>query len=774
MTWKRARGVATLLATLTVMALLGSIGTAQNTPVPLVFVSRQIPTPGSVYWDATGDMPGVGAWSRFRVAAPGKLIVLEVNAAARVLVDGSAPSAASLNIIDVNAPDVSYDGTTIAFAGLPAGSHNPGPATDPGAWRLYTIRVDGSGLRPLTTSDQRLDLSQFGPLAGGNLGQYDDTDPAWLPDGRVVFSSTRWPAFAQYSGVRASNLHVVNADGSALHRITSERNGADRPLVDPLTGKIVFSRWWRNHRFAVDDLSETADPNGGYLQRDGLTTNRTVHVGGADALWRNAWHIASINPDGTQLDMWAGAFRDEVANHFYGGAFSLSGELFGNFFPMHNMTEAAGFGGIRRYQRGPGRYTPVTGITSMTLDYVNRENPTSFGIFRGTYAGEPDVLPDGRLVVSWAPSVNQDYGLYLVNADGSGLVRLFDLPNTTELRARAVRARPRPPVIADRVTSSASLLPPTSSPATFNQDGTFIFDAANVYGNAPVDVDIVSAPPVGSAATIRFFLDHQRTSHGSLPNLDWPILIGTAPVNGDGSVQRELPANVPAFEQLRTRTGTVPRTEGVFRPDGAAHVTGMNYAPPGATARCIGCHAGHTMIPIPANRADARWSNLAPGAAIAVSSTRDPNQNRAITDRRVRKSESYRHWTSTRGQAAGQWIDLAFPVPVQVRTIRLYNIPPDPVGNTDLVVTSTRVTLFRDLGASIVAATALSGPVSVSGTEVAFSDVAARVVRVNLDTVTGVFEGARVAGLAEVEVIAAGLNDAVAAPGVPRGFRIQR
>lgn len=408
----------------------------------------------------------------------------------------------------------------------------------------------------------------------------------------------------------------------------------------------------------------------------------------------------------------------------------------------------------------------------MTLDYANRENPTPFGIFRGTYAGEPDVLPDGRLVVSWAPNVNQDYGLYLVNADGSGMVRLLDLPNTTELRARAVRARPRPPVIADRVTSSASLLPPTSSPATFNQDGTFIVDALNVYGNAPVDVDIVSAPPVGTAATIRFFLDHQRTSHGSLPNLDWPILIGTAPVNGDGSVQRELPANVPAFEQLRTRTGTVPRTEGVFRPDGAAHVTGMNYAPPGATARCIGCHAGHTMIPIPANRADARWSNLAPGAAIAVSSTRDPNQNRAITDRRVRKSESYRHWTSTRGQAAGQWIDLAFPVPVQVRTIRLYNIPPDPVGNTDLVVTSTRVTLFRDLGASIVAATALSGP--VSGTEVAFSDVAARVVRVNLDTVTGVFEGARVAGLAEVEVIAAGLNDAVAAPGVPRGFRIQR
>ena len=33
----------------------------------------------------------------------------------RVLVDGSAPTPASLNLIDVNAPDVSYDGTQIVW-----------------------------------------------------------------------------------------------------------------------------------------------------------------------------------------------------------------------------------------------------------------------------------------------------------------------------------------------------------------------------------------------------------------------------------------------------------------------------------------------------------------------------------------------------------------------------------------------------------------------------------------------------------------------------------
>src|SRR5690606_10019218 len=114
------------------------------------------------------------------------------------LINGANPTTASLNLIDVNAPDVSYDGTRIVFAGLPQGNYDSRPARDLGAWRLYIINVDGSGLRQLTRSDR----GDFGGDFSG-FNRYDDTDPAWLPDGRIVFSSTRWPAFAQYSGVRA-------------------------------------------------------------------------------------------------------------------------------------------------------------------------------------------------------------------------------------------------------------------------------------------------------------------------------------------------------------------------------------------------------------------------------------------------------------------------------------------------------------------------------------------------------------------------------------------
>ena len=125
-------------------------------------------------------MPGVGAYSRFTVAAPGQLIIRESNGTLRILIDGNKPTSASKQLIDVNAPDVSYDGTTLVFAGLPADDYDTGPNTNPSAWRLYAINVNGTGLRQITFSNQNLDMSQFGPAEGG-LSPYDDTDPAWLP-----------------------------------------------------------------------------------------------------------------------------------------------------------------------------------------------------------------------------------------------------------------------------------------------------------------------------------------------------------------------------------------------------------------------------------------------------------------------------------------------------------------------------------------------------------------------------------------------------------------
>lgn len=719
----------------------------------IVFVSRQIPPQGSVYWSVPKDLPGVGPHSRFRPAAPGRLMVREADGTLRTLVDGGNPTAASLFLIDVSAPDVSYDGEWIAFAGLRQGSYPSGPNVDPSAWRIYKIRPDASGLTQLTFADQGgLDFSQFGG-AGPALRAYDDTDPCFLPDGRLVFASTRWPARAQYSGVRASNLHVVDADGANLHRITSERNGAERPSVDPLTGRIVFTRWWRSHRFATDDPTTETDPSGGYRRHNGLTGDRTNHVGGPDNLWRNAWHLATIRPDGGDLAIWSAFGRSDDLTHAYGGSFTPDGLFLANYYPMANMTEAAGFGGVRRFERGAGRYEAVLGITYPTLDYVNPSNPTSYGIYNGSYATDALELPGGRLLVSWTPDVFQDYGLYTVDRQGGDRQPLLDFAGTSELRSRLLGRRPLPPILVDQAPPVVSLLPPTAA-GPYDQDGTFSFDARNVYANAPVDFPIADAPAVGSAATIRFFLDHQRTSPGSFPNLDWPIQLGEAPVAADGSTFALLPAHVPLFEQLHSATGTTPLT----RPSGAAHVTGMNYAPSGAMAACLGCHAGHSLLRAPADAEEARWSNLAPGGAVTVSSSRDPNQNRGVVDRRVLTGEIWRNWTSSPSQAQnGQWVLLRLPAAVRVRTVRLYNVRFGGEANSTLQVRSATVRLYADEAATQeVASLRLDQNLAVAGTDFAFAQPLARAARVELHTVTGTFYGAAIAGLGEIELIAKG------------------
>jgi len=738
----------------------------------LVFVSRQIPEMGTVYWSVPKGMPGVGPFSRFQVAAPSKLLIREVDGQLRTLIDGSQPTAASLNLIDVNAPDVAYDGQTIVFAGLPAGDYDLRPMTNPGAWRIYTIRVDGTDLRQVTTASQDdLDLSQFGEIVG-QFRTYDDTDPVWLPDGRIVFASTRWPSLAMYGAARTTNLHVVNADGTGLQRITSERNGAERPLVDPLSGRIVYSRWWRNFRLPANSMETLVDETGGFRLKDGLVVANESNdlgdvPGGPTNINRNAWHLASINPDGTDLQIWgigsSTFLLGEDANFAYGGSFAADGSFYGNFFPMKNGTEASGFGGIRHYRPGmAGSYSALIGITSeIGYEHVS-EDPVSYGVNQGAYAAEPELLTPNQLVISWAADINQDYGLYLLHTDGSGRQQLYDNPGTSELRARVVAPRALPPIIADSITQRASLLPPLAD-GPYDRDGTFTFDALNVYFNAPVDTNIVSAIPVGSAGTIRLFIDHQRDQQfGSLERLDWPILLQEVAVNPDGSVRVQSPANVPLFEQIRTPgpAYVVPLTGRTHDEDGgAAHVAGLNFGRPGEVQRCVGCHTGHSMIPVPDDPEAAKFTNLAPAATISYSSIH-PLINPAadsLIDRQVQKGRIINYWRSDPAEEpTGQWVQLAFPVPITVRTVRLYNPRFGDEAQSTVQVNAATVILYSDDAATQEVAREPIGPLAVSGTDLHFDDVQAQAVRVIINEVTGTFETLAVASLAEVEVIARG------------------
>src|SRR5277367_1754187 len=146
---------------------------------------------------------------------------------------------------DVRDLDVSPDGTTIVFSlRLPL---NPNLAnTDPKQpnWHIYTYNATTKAVTQLTND---------AITSGHDVGAH------YLPDGRIVFSSTRQLATQailldegrpQYQAVTDNGpqeqaiflLHVMNADGTQMHQITFNTNHDFSPSVLS-NGQIVFSRW---------------------------------------------------------------------------------------------------------------------------------------------------------------------------------------------------------------------------------------------------------------------------------------------------------------------------------------------------------------------------------------------------------------------------------------------------------------------------------------------------------------------------------------------------
>ncbi|MHC4266724.1 MAG: HEAT repeat domain-containing protein, partial [Planctomycetota bacterium] len=90
-------------------------------------------------------------------------------------------------------------------------------------WHIWEINVDGTGLKQLT----------FGP--------YHDVAPAYLPDGRIVFSSSRIGLRDEYHGYPCVGITIMNSDGSDIHPIGFNLGGDRDPSVLH-DGRIIFSR----------------------------------------------------------------------------------------------------------------------------------------------------------------------------------------------------------------------------------------------------------------------------------------------------------------------------------------------------------------------------------------------------------------------------------------------------------------------------------------------------------------------------------------------------
>jgi hypothetical protein len=672
---------------------------------PIIFVSRN-PLPPNLQRE--GAIPGFGP--RFRTtAAGGKLMLRKSDGTFQTLVETD-------RLYDVADPSVSWDAKAVVFSGVVHPDSN---------WRIYRTRIDGSEFTQLTFTDRNLDLSQFGAAASA-FTKYDDFDPCWLPDGRIVFASTRHPSMASIERLLTSNLYVINADGSELHRITSERNGAEEPTVDPITGRIVFARWWLN----LDRPSN--------MTREGITIEDRLALTDDIA---NIWHAMSVNPDGSLLKLYAGFTRTRFGTQTYKPSVMSDGRLLSTFSPQTSLTAASGGMGIRWFKAGADYEHFVIGVNSYD-SLVHRP------LASPPYATDPVQLTENSILFSYSVD-GLNYGIHSCLLDGKNIRKIVDFPGTLELEPQLVTRRPIPPILEDAYPPILSELPPTEDPETYYTHDAFRFDCMNIFTNGAVDEPMPDAPQVTTGAKIRFFMNVQRQN----PRYPDPsIFLRAVDVFHRGGVHEPgLPADVPLFEQIIDSDGKVlPTTSGGF-----AHVTGMNYERIGGGTKCVGCHAGHSMLTVPINATVAEWFNAAPSARVTASSffvNKDgrPFMPKRLVDRQAQTGGDSVIWIANEGEGAS--IALKWDVPIDIRECVLYGITPDTRRGKNIIVQDSKILLYY--GSTEVGLVKSTGTIKPNGTRISLPVTTIDSLAIVIAQFSGTVFSHRATGLSEVETIA--------------------
>jgi hypothetical protein len=541
------------------------------------------------------------------------------------------PNAAEINITssltqgrpyDIKGLDVSYDGTTLVFAmrGPLAAKQKD---VDPPYWRLYEYTFATGVLQPVIASDLI--------AAEGN-----DLSPHFLPDGRILFSSTRqqdakavlldegMPQFeAQTEALTDTrnestfNLHVMNADGTNIHQITFSQ-AHDRDPTVLVSGRILWSRW-------------ESPTRGVGINSDGI-------------------HLFTCNPDGSDVELLYGAH-----SHLIGTGASEPIEFVqshempnGQILSLVRPFSGTDFGGdlylidtknyIEQYEQPPTdtlavqNANPTAGLTGPAMNPATT-NAVSVvpGLSSGGRYSSAWPLWDGthRILVSWTQCVASLAGVTVACTPdvlsnpaatlGAPLysIWMYDLsaqaflpivsPAEGVMITEAVVAVPRtvagvtlPNVIIDQ------------SETTYDADlanlGVGVVDIRSVYdvdGVQAVDIATVMDPKQTTAAQrpARFVRIEKATSipprtagpgqtalrldptaFGVTPFME--EILGYAPVEPDGSVVIQVPANV-SF-QITVLDANAERISVVPGADGRHH--NWMQVRPGEHLTCNGCH----------------------------------------------------------------------------------------------------------------------------------------------------------------------------------------
>ena len=603
--------------------------------VPIVFASRN----------------RMANWWNVHVGPPLDVAARELKPGGRLMLwkpDGSVTSLTDGSYIyDAQQPDVSFDGTKIVFSAVTWAG---------GQWRLYEINVDGSGLRQLTFDDRNIPIPEDPRRPGYNqwqFGEYGDFGPTYLPDGRIMFTSTRYMTLASSCGHRGQNLYVLDPVTLDYHRRTTLRAGAIDPIVLK-SGRVMYSHW-------IDAMSKPATDGPGLRPLEQFYNFAP-----------SSWGIWSMYPDGSDAGRYA---------FLQGGI--LDG---GGAYQPHELPD----GDIVTTVRGSAALLGDTLANAVTIVKPGFVDPQKLKFLgnpvgpEGPHALGPAPLPGGGIVVSYTenanvewdalglPSATYDFGLYVTDRSLSGVTKIYNDPLYDELDPAVVTTRTAQ-VVPDGPGADLVTDDPTQNLGT-----TATLVSHGVYKDLPLDVLDVPSPRVGTVAWVDVYDESQTfTTSEEFPELtkQMPRLLGSYPVNPDGSFTVTVPADRTVLYVLVNQDGIAVRS-GLSKawdedPGGSVDHSwnGHDFLRPNTAFHCTGCHVGHMM---PAQEAMAARPNLARLAEASASTTADSFWLGAwrVNDLRKSVKEGAYGWATWEGN--GAWVQLDWPMEVQVDKIVLY------------------------------------------------------------------------------------------------------
>ncbi len=507
---------------------------------------------------------------------------------------------------DVKDLDVSPDGTKLLFSlRLPLIPN--AMAIDQPTWKIYQNDVATKALTQLTTDDI---------VRGHDIGAH------YLPDGRIVFASTRQAATqavlidegrpqypAQTDGTHDARqdiflLHVMNADGSNIQQISFNANHDFAPSVLS-NGQIVFSRY---ESINGDEISlYRVNPDGTGLE---LLYGENSHATGANLAGTNNNVIQFLNarqrPDGELLAL----VRPFLGTEQGGDIVAIDSA---NFVEIHQPSTPNGAAG-----------TAQASATSLGVT-TDANKPSLGGRFASVY---PLFDGSNRMLVSWAPclvlvqgatqlcTTGNTAGATVTEAPPQYTIWVYDADHGTLspiMGAQSGLMIVEPVILQARVPAPTAAVPapPTTASTDLANAGLGVLEIRSVYdfdGKDTVAAKTEFATQVpNTAASIAALADPAMATADQRParfvRIEKPVeipsqdvrkinnsafgpagmgmreILAYVPVEPDGSVKIELPANVPFTVEILDKNA---------RRIGPRHTSWLQLMP-GETKSCSGC-----------------------------------------------------------------------------------------------------------------------------------------------------------------------------------------